>query len=127
MAVKKPSIGDSSTVSPGPSLPPAPRARTSGDAPPFPPSDGSRGRTGHVRPAAALYSRPVRLRVRSAEFSEPHACTARINHEGRAAGRCSVCGARAYVDTTGFMPIVDGEVIDEDCVGGWAPPESRDS
>lgn len=49
-----------------------------------------------------------------------------INHEGRAAGRCSMCGARAYVDTTEFMPIVDGEVIDEGCVGVWAPPESRD-
>ena len=50
-----------------------------------------------------------------------------INHEGRAAGPCSVCGARAYVDTTGVMPIVDGEVIDDDCAGVWAPPESRDS
>ncbi len=50
-----------------------------------------------------------------------------INHEGRAAGRCSVCGARAFVDTNGFIPVVDGEVIDEDCVGVWAPPESGDS
>lgn len=48
-----------------------------------------------------------------------------INHEGQAAGRCSVCGARAYVDTTGFMPVVDGEVIDETCTGVWAPPDSR--
>jgi hypothetical protein len=47
-----------------------------------------------------------------------------INHEGRAAGRCAVCGARAYVDTTQVMPIVDGEVIDERCVGVWAPPDS---
>ncbi len=37
---------------------------------------------------------------------------------------CSMCGARAYVDTTGFMPLVDGEAIHEDCVGVWAPPDS---
>ena len=49
-----------------------------------------------------------------------------ISHEGRAAGRCTVCGAHAYVDTVAPMPVVDGEVIDEARVGVWAPPESRD-
>ncbi len=46
-----------------------------------------------------------------------------INHDGQAAGRCSTCGGRAYVDTTPAMPIVDGEVIDEACVGVWTPPD----
>lgn len=46
-----------------------------------------------------------------------------VNHEGRAAGRCETCGARAFVDTTGDMPIVDGEVLDEHCPGFWSPPD----
>jgi hypothetical protein len=46
-----------------------------------------------------------------------------VYHEGRAAGRCTSCGARAFVDTTGDMPIVDGEVLDKDCPGFWSPPD----
>jgi hypothetical protein len=49
-----------------------------------------------------------------------------INHEGRAAGRCTTCAARAYIDCTGDIPIVDGEVIDEACAGVWAPPDGQD-
>jgi hypothetical protein len=49
-----------------------------------------------------------------------------INHEGRAAGRCTACGARAYVDTNGVMPIVDGEVLDEACADVWAPRDNGD-
>ncbi len=46
-----------------------------------------------------------------------------VYHEGRAAGRCTTCGARAFVDTIGDTPIVDGEVLDKDCPGFWAPPD----
>jgi len=38
-----------------------------------------------------------------------------IHHEGQAAGRCEACGGRAYVDATGDIPIVDGDVIDDHC------------
>jgi hypothetical protein len=48
-----------------------------------------------------------------------------VNHEGRAAGRCTARGARAYVDTTQELPIVDGEVLDERCAEVWAPPDDR--
>jgi hypothetical protein len=47
-----------------------------------------------------------------------------ISHEGRAAGRCNACGARAYVDATADIPIVDGEVLDDACGGVWAPPDN---
>jgi hypothetical protein len=50
-----------------------------------------------------------------------------ISHEGRAAGRCTACGARAYVDTTADIPIVDGEVLDKACAGVWAPPDNSGS
>jgi hypothetical protein len=38
-------------------------------------------------------------------------------------GRCATCGGRAYVDTTASSPVIDGEVLDEDCPGYWAPPD----
>jgi hypothetical protein len=46
-----------------------------------------------------------------------------VSHQGRAAGRCATCGARAYVDTTIDSPVADGEVLDHDCPGYWAPPD----
>ena len=46
-----------------------------------------------------------------------------ISHQGRAAGRCATCGARAYVDITTDSPIADGEVLDHDCPGYWAPSD----
>jgi hypothetical protein len=48
-----------------------------------------------------------------------------ISHQGRAAGRCATCGARAYVDTTADSPVADGEVLDHDCPGCWAPPDDH--
>jgi hypothetical protein len=38
-----------------------------------------------------------------------------INYWGKAAGHCLTCAARVYVDTTGEFPVVDGEIIDDEC------------